>query len=99
MLASAHRPPLLGWAAAVLPSRPASPAVRSWLAPLGPAVAAEDWPLVGDVFRSVHPQDGNGAQAVWRSFREFAVAVGYDARPAAESDFGSLIRSVGSSAA
>jgi len=76
-----------------------SAAVRSWLASLGPAVAADDWPLVSDVFRSVHPQDVNVAQAVWRSFREFAVAAGYDARPAAERDFGSSIRSVGSSAA
>jgi len=62
-------------------------------------VAAHDWSLVSDVFRSVHPQNVSGAQAVWRYFREFAVAVGYDARPAAERDFGSFIRSVGSSAA
>jgi len=62
-------------------------------------VAADDWPLVSHVFRSAHPQDVNGAQAVWRAFREFAVAAGYDARPAAERDFGSFIRSVGSSAA
>jgi len=98
-VASADRPPLLGQATPVLPSRPAPPAVRSWLAPLGPAVAADDWPLVSDVFRSAHSQDVNGAQAVWRAFREFAVAAGYDARPAAERDFGSLIRSFGSSAA
>jgi len=98
-VASAYRPPFLEQAAPVLPLRPASPAVRSWLAPLGPAVAADDWPLVSDVFRSVHPQDVNGAQAVWRSFREFAVAAGYDAPPAAERDFGSFIRSVGISAA
>jgi len=62
-------------------------------------VAADDWPLVSDVFWSVHPQDVNGAQAVWRSFRDFAVAAGYDSRPAAERDFRSFIRSVGSSAA
>jgi len=62
-------------------------------------VAADDWPLVSEVFRSVHPQDVNGAQAVWRSFREFAVAAGYDARPAAEGEFRSFIRCVGSSAA
>jgi len=36
---------------------------------------------------------------VCRAFREFAVAAGYDARPAAERDFGSFIHSVGSSAA
>jgi len=83
----------------VLPSRPASPAVRSWLAPRGPAVAADDWSLVSDDFRSAHPQNANGAQAVWRAFREFAVAAHDDARPAAERDFGSFIRSVGSSAA
>jgi len=62
-------------------------------------VAEDDWPLVSDVFRSVRPQDVNGAQAVWRSFRALAVAAGYDARPAAEREFGSFIRSVGSSAA
>jgi len=62
-------------------------------------VAADDWPLVSDVFRSAHSQDVNGAQAVWRAFREIAVAAGYDAWPAAERDFGSFIRSVGSSAA
>jgi len=62
-------------------------------------VAADDWPLFSDVFRSVHPQDVNGAQAVWRSFREFAVAAGYDARLAAERGFGSFIGSVGSGAA
>jgi len=62
-------------------------------------VAADDRPLVSDVSRSVHPQDVNWAQAVWRSFRGFAVAAGYDARPAAERVFGSFIRSVGSSAA
>jgi len=62
-------------------------------------VAADDWPLVSDVFRSIHPQDVNGAQAVRRSFREFAVAAGYDARPAAERAFGSFIPSIGSSAA
>jgi len=98
-LALADRPPLLGQAAPVLPLLPTSPAVRSWLASLGPPVAADDWPLISDVFRSVHSQDVNGAQAVWRSFWEFAVAAGYDARPAAERDFGSFIRSVGSSAA
>jgi len=38
-VASADRPPLLRQAAPFLPMRPASPAVRSWLAPLGPAVA------------------------------------------------------------
>jgi len=32
---------------------------------------------------------------VWRAFRELAVAAGYDARPAAERDFGSFIPSVG----
>jgi len=95
--ASADRPPLLGRADPVLPSRPASPAVRSWRAPLGPAVVADDWPLVSDVFRSAHSQEVNGAQAVWRAFRELAVAAGYDARPAAERDFGSFIPSVGSS--
>jgi len=62
-------------------------------------VAADEWPLVSDVFQSAHPQDVNGAQAVWRVFREFAVAAGYEARPAAERDFWSFIRSVGSSAA
>jgi len=98
-VASADRPPLLGQVTPVLSSRPAPPAVRSWLAPLGPAVAADNWPLVSDVFRSAHPQDANGAQAVWRAFREFAVAAGYDARPAAERDFGSFIRSGGRSAA
>jgi len=36
---------------------------------------------------------------VWPAFRKFAVAAGYDARPAAECDLGSFIRSVGSSAA
>jgi len=82
-VASVERPPLLGQAAPVLPSRPAAPAVRSWLVPLGPSVAEDDWPLVSDVFRSVYPQDVTGAQAVWRSFRELAVAAGYDARPAA----------------
>jgi len=69
------------------------------MAPLGPAAAVADWPLVSDVFWSAHPQDANGTHAVWRAFREFAVAAGYDARPAAERDFGSFIRSVGSSAA
>jgi len=53
-VASVERPPLLGQADPVLPLRPASPAVRAWLAPLGPAVAADDWPLVSDVFRSFH---------------------------------------------
>jgi len=99
VVASADRPPLLGQAAPAHPSRPASAAVRSWLAPLAPAKAEDDWPLISDVSRSVHPQDVNGAQAVWRSFRAFAVAAGYDGRPAAERDFGSFIRSVGSSAA
>jgi len=98
-VASADRPPLLGQVTPVLLSRPASLVVRSWLAPLGPAVAADDWPLVSDVFRSAHPQDANGAQAVWWSFRQFGVGAGYDARPAAERYFGSFIRSVGSSAA
>jgi len=93
-VASADRPPLLGQVTPVLPSRPAWPAVRSWLAPLGPAVAADDWPLVRDVFRSAHPQDAKRAQDVWRAFREFAVAAGYDARSAAERDVGSFIRSV-----
>jgi len=46
-------------------------------------VSADDWPLVSDVFRSAHPQDANGAQAVSRALREFAVAAGIDARPAA----------------
>jgi len=54
-VASVDRPLLLGQAAPVLPLRPASPAGRSWLAPLGPAVSADDWPLVSDVFRYVHP--------------------------------------------
>jgi len=98
VVASADWPPLLGQAAPALSSRPASPAFRSWLARLGRAVAVDDWPLVSDVFRSVHPQDVNGAQAVWRTFRKFAAATGYDARPAAERDFGSFISSVGGSA-
>jgi len=62
-------------------------------------VAEDDWPLVSDVFRSAHTQDVTGAEAVLRSFREFAVAAVYDARPASERDFGSFIRSVGRSAA
>jgi len=98
-VASADRPPFLGQVTPVLPSRPAPPAVRSCLAPLGPAVAAEDWPLVSDVFGSAHPQDADGAQALWRAFREFAKAAGYDARPAAERAFGAFICSGGSSAA
>ena len=98
-VASADRPPLLGRASPDLPSRPAPPAFRAWLAPLGPAVAADDWPLVSDVFRSARPQDANGAQAVWRAHREFDVAAGYDVRPAAGRDFGSFIRSVGSGVA
>jgi len=69
------------------------------MAPLGPAAAVADWPLVSDVFWSGHPQDANGTHAVWRAVREFAVAAGCDARPAAERDFGSFIRSVCSSAA
>jgi len=60
-------------------------------------VAADDWPLVSEVFRSAHPQDANGAHAVWRALREFAEAAGHDARPAAERDFRSFISSVGSS--
>jgi len=83
----------------VLPPRPAPPAVREWLAPLGPVVAAADWPLVSNVFRSFHPQDAIGTHAVWRAFREFAAAAGYDARLSAERDFGSFIRCVGSSTA
>jgi len=98
-VASADRPPLLGQVTPALPSRQASLAVRSCRALLGPAVVVDYWPLVSDVFRSAHPRDANGAQVVWRAFREFAVAAGYDARPAAERDFGSFIRSVVSSAA
>jgi len=93
------RPPLLGQAAPVLPPRPAPPAFREWLAPLGPVVAAADRPLVSNVFRSSHLQDAIGTHAVWRAFREFAAAAGYDARLSAERDFGSFIRSVGSSSA
>ena len=98
-VASEERPPLLGQAAPVLPLRPAPNAVQAWLASLGPAVAADDWLLVSDVCRSAHSQHANGTHAVWRAFREFAAAAGYDARPTAEHEFGSFIRSVGSSAA
>jgi len=44
-----ERPPLLGQAASALPPRPAPPAVRAWLAPLGATAATADWPLVSDV--------------------------------------------------
>ena len=36
--------------------------------------------------------------AKWRAFREFATASGYDARPVAENDFASFVRSNGDSA-
>jgi len=92
-------PPLLGQAAPALLPRPAPPAVRAWLAPLGPVAAAANWPLVSDVsFRSAHHQDANGTHGVWLAFREFAAAAGYDARPATERDLRSFIRSVGGSA-
>ena len=98
-VASADRPPLLSQATPVLRPGPAPPTFRAWLTPLGPAVAADEWLLVSDIFRSAHPRDANGAQALWRAFRELAVAAGYEARPAAEREFRSFIRSVFSSAA
>ena len=90
---------MLGQAAPALPPRPAPPAVQAWLAPLGPTVASVEWPLVSDVFRPAHPQDAGEAATVWRAFRAFAKAAGYEARPAAERDFTSFVRSVGDSAA
>jgi len=96
--APAELPPLLGQAAAALRPRPVPPAVRAWLAPLGPAIATADWPLVSDVFHLAHTQETNGAHAVWRSWRKFAKAAGYDARPAADRDFALFICSVGGSA-
>jgi len=79
-----ERPPLLGQAAPALLPLAVPHAVRAWLAPLGPHVATADWPLVIDVFQPAHPQDVNGAHAVWRSFREFVMAAGYDVWPAAD---------------
>ena len=93
-----QRPLLLGQAAPAIPQRPAPPAVRAWLAPLGPPVASADWQLVSDVFQPAHPRDTGGAHAVWRSFQEFAKTAGYDDRPAADRDFASFVRSVGGSA-
>jgi len=74
------------------------PAVRAWLAPLGPPVATADRQLVSDVFQPAHPHNVTGAHAVWRSFRKFAKAAGYDSRPAADRDFASFVRSVSGSA-
>ena len=90
-------PPLLGQAAPALPPRPAPPAVRARLAPVGPPVATADWLLVSDVFQPAHPQDTGGAHAVWRSFWEFAKATGCDDRPAADRDRASFVSSVGGS--
>ena len=88
-----------GQSAPGFPPRPAPPDVRAWLAPLGPAVASADWPLVSDVFLPAHPHDAGEAAAVWRAFKEFAKVAGYGTRPAAERDFASFVRSVGDSAA
>jgi len=93
-----ERPPLLGQAAPALPPQPAPPAVRAWLAPLGPPVATADWPPVSDFFQPAQLQDTSGARAVWRSFREFVKGAGYDARPAADHNFESFVRLVGGSA-
>jgi len=94
-----ERPSLLGQSAPALPPRPAPPAVRAWLAPLGPTVASADWPLVSDVFLPAYPHDAGEAAAVWRAFEEFGNMAGYSTRPVAESDFASFVRSVGDSAA
>jgi len=94
-----ERPSLLGQSAPALPPRPAPPAVRAWLAPLGPTVASADWPLVSDVFLPAHSHDAGEAAAVWRAFKYFAKVAGYGTRPAAECDFASFVRSVGDSAA
>ena len=79
--------------------QPAPPAVRAWLVSLGPIVTAAYWPLVSDFFRPAHPQHVIEMHTVWPILREIADAAGYSARPAAERDFGSFIRSFGSSAA
>jgi len=94
-----ERPPLLGQSAPALPPCPAPPAVRAWLAPLGPAVASADWPLVSDDFLPAHPQDAGEAAAVWRAFKDFATVAGYGTRPVAERDFAAFVHSVGDSAA
>jgi len=94
-----ERPPWLRQSAPALPPRPAPPAVRAWLAPLGPTMASADWPLVSDVFLSARPHDAGEAAAVWRAFKEFAKVTGYGTRPATERDFASIVRSVGNSAA
>jgi len=92
------RPPLLGQLGSAHPPRPAPPAVRASLAPLGPTVASADWPLVSDVFLPAHPHDAGEAAAVWRAFKKFAKVAGYGTRPAAECDLASFVRSVGDSA-
>jgi len=94
-----ERPPLLRQSAPALPPRPAPPAVRAWLAPLGPTVVSADWPLVSDVFLPAHPHDAGEAAAVRRAFKEFVKVAGYGTRPAAERDFASFVRSVMDSAA
>jgi len=93
-----ERPPLVGQAALALPPRPAPSAVQAWLAPLGPRVATAYWPLRSDAFQQAHRQDAGGAHAVWRSFRVFSKAAGFDDRPAADRDFAPFARSVGGSA-
>jgi len=85
-------------AAPALPPLSVPPAVRAWLAPLGPPVATADWPLVSDVFQPAYPQNMHGAHVVWRSFRKSAKVASYDVRPAADCDFASFVRSVGGSA-
>jgi len=94
-----ERPPFLRQSAPALPPRLAPPAVRAWLAPLGPAVAFADWPLVSEIFLPARPHEAGEAAAVWRVFKEFAKVAGYGIRPAAEHDFASFVRYVGDSAA
>ena len=90
---------MFGQSAPALPPRPAPPAGRAWLAPLGPNVASADWPFVSDVFLQAHPHDAGEAAAGCRAFKEFAKVAGAGTRPAAERDFASFVRFVGDSAA
>jgi len=94
-----EHPPLLGQSAPALPPQLAPPAVRAWLAPLGPAVASADSPLVSDAFLPANPHDAGEAAAEFRALEEFVKVAEYCTQPATERDFASFVRSVGNSAA
>jgi len=87
-------PSLLGQIASALPARAMPTAVRDWLLRREAALSAVDWPHDRDAFEAAHPRDAPIIASEVEAFWDFTSVAGYDARPAGERNFASLVRSV-----